>query len=109
METYEISGKHLYLPMSINAGCIAVILIAMLVLYKAPRFKKYIGTAVCHVTAPAFDDNAEQKDLKIVDLSSKDNWDLMRYYVTLEPDELASPVTPESPAPPGRGNNRYHI
>lgn len=39
VESYELTGKHTYLPMSITMGCILILLLFLVVLYKdlAPR------------------------------------------------------------------------
>ena len=53
METYELSGKHTYLSMSIITGSLVIMLLLLAALYKelAPRSTQNEDNVVYHVTA----------------------------------------------------------
>ena len=34
MESYELTGRHTYLPMAITAGCVVAMLLSLVVLYR---------------------------------------------------------------------------
>ena len=53
METYELTGKHIYLSMAITAGCVVIMLLLLAALYKelAPRSTPIEGSFNYHVTA----------------------------------------------------------
>ena len=53
MKTYELTGKHTYLCMSVTAGCLVVLLVLLAGLYKelGPRSRSSEGKVVYHVTA----------------------------------------------------------
>ena len=53
VETYELTGKHTYLPMAITAGCVTIMLPLLAALYKelAPRSTPTEGNLVYHVAA----------------------------------------------------------
>ena len=39
VESYELTGRHIYLPMAITAGCVVAMLLSLVALYRnlAPR------------------------------------------------------------------------
>ena len=34
VESYELTGRHIYLPMAITAGCVVVMLLSLVALYR---------------------------------------------------------------------------
>ena len=52
---YELSGKHTYVPMSINVGCLIVLLLLLAAFYKELTPKSNTGEThyKFHLTAPS--------------------------------------------------------
>ena len=60
METYEVSGKHTYIPMSITAMCLVVLLVLQIAFYKELTPKSNTGEKNFQVTATF--DTLEQEE-----------------------------------------------
>ena len=60
VKTYEISGKHTYIPMGITAMCLVVLLVLLIVSYKELAPKSNTGEKNLQVTATF--DTLEQEE-----------------------------------------------
>ena len=66
MKTYEVTGKHTYLPMGIVAVCLIVLLVLLAALYKELAPKSNVGKANRHHVSATFDTLEEEDKYKVI-------------------------------------------
>ena len=64
MKTYEVTGKHTYLPMGIVAVCLIVLLVLLAALYKELAPKSNAGEANRHHVSATFDTLEKEEEYK---------------------------------------------